>query len=143
MIQTGDPLGNGTGGTDDIPDEFDPSLSFDRPGRLGMANAGPGTGSSQFFITEVPTSHLNGKHTIFGQVVEGQDVVDKIARVPRGANDKPTTPVRMVRVSINRVGPGPAVSPAPTKPSPAKKPTTTTPPAAKPKPAKPKAPTGA
>ena len=83
MIQGGDPLGTGTGGTDVIPDEFNPSLTFDRPGRFGMANAGPGTGSSQFFITEVPTPHLNGLHTIFAQVVEGQDVVDKIARVPR------------------------------------------------------------
>ena len=110
MIQTGDPLGNGTGGTDAIPDEFDPSLTFDRPGKLGMANAGPGTGSSQFFITEVPTPHLDGKHTIFGQVVEGQDVVEKIARAPRDPRDKPVTPIRMVRVSITRVGPGPALS---------------------------------
>jgi cyclophilin family peptidyl-prolyl cis-trans isomerase len=132
MIQGGDPLGTGTGGTAEIPDEFDPSLSFDRPGKLGMANAGPGTGSSQFFITEVPTPHLNGRHTVFGQVVEGQDVVEKIARVPRDARDKPTTPVRMVRVSINRVGPGPAVTgPSATKPS-ATKPKSTV---AKPKPA--------
>jgi cyclophilin family peptidyl-prolyl cis-trans isomerase len=131
MIQGGDPQGTGMGGTDTIPDEFDPSLSFDRPGRLGMANAGPRTGSSQFFITEVPTPHLNGKHTVFGQVVGGQDVVEKIARVPRGANDKPSTPVRIVRVSINRVGPGPAVSRAsPAKPAAAR--------AAKPKPATPK-----
>ena len=70
-----------------------------------MANAGPGTGSCQFFITEVPTPHLNGKHTIFGQVVEGQDVVEKIARVPRNAEDKPNTPVQMVRVTVRREGP--------------------------------------
>jgi peptidyl-prolyl cis-trans isomerase A (cyclophilin A) len=146
MIQTGDPLGNGTGGTDAIPDEFDPSLTFDRPGKLGMANAGPGTGSSQFFITEVPTPHLDGKHTIFGQVVEGQDVVEKIARAPRDARDKPVTPIRMVRVSITRVGPGPALSKAgtsPAKPRPAtaaKKPAATKKPAtSKPFPAKPKA----
>ena len=110
MIQGGDPLGNGTGGTEPIPDEFDPSLSFDQGGKLAMANAGPGTGSSQFFITEGPTPHLTGRHTIFGQVVEGQDLVEKIARVPRDARDKPTTPVKIVRVSVNRVGPGPAVS---------------------------------
>jgi len=141
MIQTGDPLGTGMGGTTAIPDEFDPSLSFDRPGRLGMANAGPGTGSSQFFITEVPTPHLTGKHTIFGQVVEGQDVVEKIARVPRNANDKPATAVRMVRVSVARVGPAPAgTKPATTsgaKPA-AAKPGTAKPAASKPKAAKPK-----
>lgn len=142
MIQGGDPLGTGTGGTDEIPDEFDPSLSFDRPGKLGMANAGPGTGSSQFFITEVPTPHLTGKHTIFGQVVEGQDVVEKIARVPRDSRDKPATPVRMVRVAINRVGPGPAVGtptsgtkPARSKPAAAKKPLAGAKPAAAKKPA--------
>jgi peptidyl-prolyl cis-trans isomerase A (cyclophilin A) len=142
MIQGGDPLGTGTGGTDEIPDEFDPSLSFDRPGKLGMANAGPGTGSSQFFITEVPTPHLTGKHTIFGQVVDGQDVVEKIARVPRDSRDKPATPVRMIRVAINRVGPGPAVGtptsaskPAGSKPAAAKKPAAGTKPAAAKKPA--------
>ncbi|MEJ5367340.1 MAG: peptidylprolyl isomerase [Bryobacteraceae bacterium] len=107
MIQGGDPLGNGTGGTDVIKDEFHPTLKFDIPGRLAMANAGPNTGSCQFFITEVPTPHLNGKHTIFGQVVEGQELVGKIARVPRNANDKPLTPVVMTRVSIERVGPVP------------------------------------
>lgn len=107
MIQGGDPLGNGTGGTDVIKDEFHPTLKFDIPGRLAMANAGPNTGSCQFFITEVPTPHLNGKHTIFGQVVEGQELVGKIARVPRGTNDKPTTPVIMTKVSIERVGPVP------------------------------------
>lgn len=137
MIQGGDPQGTGMGGTDVIPDEFHPTLTFDRPGRFGMANAGPGTGSSQFFITEAPVAHLNGRHTIFGQVVEGQDVVEKIARVPRGANDKPNTAVRMVRVSVKREGPAPA-SLAPAKPKPtAAKPKTGV---AKPKPraAKPK-----
>jgi cyclophilin family peptidyl-prolyl cis-trans isomerase len=138
MIQGGDPLGNGTGGTDVIPDEFHPSLTFDRPGRFGMANAGPGTGSSQFFITEVPTPHLNGLHTIFGQVVEGQDVVDKIARVPRVAGDKPTTLVRIIRVNVKREGPA-AVKPKPTaaKPGVAKPKATT--PKAKPSAAKPAA----
>ena len=110
MLQTGDPTGTGAydaGFT--IPDEFTPALRFDRPGRLGMANIGqPNTGSCQFFITEVPTPHLNNMHTIFGQVVEGQDLVPKIAKVPRDQNDKPRTPVRITRVVIERVGPPPA-----------------------------------
>ena len=111
MIQGGDPLGNGTGGTEPIPEERDPSLQFDRPGRLGMANAGPGTGSSQFFITEVPTPHLDGNHTIFGQVIEGLDVVNKIARVPRDARDRPLTDVKLASVTLKRVGPGDPVDP--------------------------------
>jgi len=120
MIQGGDPEGTGRGGTDDIPDEFDPSLMFDRPGRLAMANAGPRTGSSQFFITEVPTPHLTGRHTIFGQVIEGQDLVGKIARVPADAGSMPRTPVRMTRVTFQRFGPGPQPGgPAAAKPKPA------------------------
>ena len=111
MIQGGDPLGNGTGGTKPIKDEFDPSLRFDQAGRLGMANSGPNTGSCQFFITDAPTPHLNGAHTIFGQVVEGMDVVRAIARVPSNADNKPVTPVRMVKVTIQRVGPGPVPAP--------------------------------
>jgi peptidyl-prolyl cis-trans isomerase A (cyclophilin A) len=134
MIQGGDPEGTGRGGTDDIPDEFDPSLRFDRPGRFGMANAGPGTGSSQFFITDVPTSHLDGRHTIFGQVVEGMDVVEKIARVARDENDRPRTPVRIVRLTVARQGAAPA-KPAAIKPkAPAAKPKTSS---TKPTPAKP------
>jgi peptidyl-prolyl cis-trans isomerase A (cyclophilin A) len=122
MIQGGDPLGNGTGGTDVIPDEFHPSLKFDQPGRLAMANAGPKTGSCQFFITEVPTPFLDGKHTIFGQVIEGQDLVGKIARVPRNAEDKPRTAVRILKVDIKRVGPPPApAAPAVKKAAPAAK----------------------
>lgn len=113
MIQGGDPMGTGGGSTDAIKDEFDPSLTFDRPGRLAMANRGPDTGSCQFFITEVPTPHLNGRHTIFGQVVEGQDVVEKIARTPRGEKDKPATPVRITRVSVKREGPAPAPAKSP------------------------------
>jgi cyclophilin family peptidyl-prolyl cis-trans isomerase len=104
MIQGGDPLGTGTGGTTAIKDEFHPSLKFDQPGRLAMANAGPNTGSCQFFITEERTPHLNGLHTIFGQVVEGQDVVRKIARVPRDGNDIPRTPVRINSITFKREG---------------------------------------
>jgi cyclophilin family peptidyl-prolyl cis-trans isomerase len=126
MIQGGDPLGEGTGGTDVIPDEFHPTLKFDQPGRMAMANAGPRTGSCQFFFGEVPTPHLNGLHTIFGQVVEGMDVVSKIARVPRDASDKPRTPVRILKVSIIREGPAPAepAKPAVKKAAPAAKPAT-------------------
>ena len=110
MIQGGDPTGTGMGdgGLKPIPDEIVPTLTFDQPGRLAMANRGPGTGTCQFFITEVPTPHLNGLHTIFGQVVEGQDVVTKIAHVPTGAENKPTTPVKILTVKIVREGPAPA-----------------------------------
>jgi len=107
MIQGGDPTGTGMGGTDVIKDEFHPTLKFDIPGRLAMANAGPGTGSCQFFITEVPTPHLNGKHTIFGQVVDGQPLVARIASVPK-KGDKPATPVIIAKVTFERVGPAPA-----------------------------------
>jgi peptidyl-prolyl cis-trans isomerase A (cyclophilin A) len=135
MIQGGDPLGTGMGGTDVIKDEFDPSLQFDKAGVLAMANAGPNTGSSQFFITEGPTPHLNGRHTIFGQVIEGQNVVEAVARVPRGQSDKPNTPVIMKRVLIERF-PKPVV-PAKPKPAPAK-PNPAAPKPAAPKPAAPK-----
>ncbi|HYM12103.1 MAG TPA: peptidylprolyl isomerase [Bryobacterales bacterium] len=101
MIQGGDPLGTGMGDPGyKFKDEFDPSLRFDQPGRLAMANSGPNTNGSQFFITVVPTPHLNNHHTIFGQVVEGQEVANKIVAVPRDSNDKPRTPVviRSIRI---------------------------------------------
>ncbi len=81
MIQGGDPMASGMGGPGyKFEDEFVPSLGFDKPGRLAMANSGPNTNGSQFFITEVPTPHLNQKHTIFGQVIEGQELVAKIGQ---------------------------------------------------------------
>ena len=81
MIQGGDPLGTGTGGPGyKFEDEFQSGRKFDRPGLLAMANAGPNTNGSQFFITEVPTPHLNSRHTIFGEVVKGQELVPQIAR---------------------------------------------------------------
>lgn len=106
MIQTGAHLPDGNSRVaENIPDEVSSPLKFDRPGRLGMANAGPGTGNSQFFITHKATPWLNGKHTIFGQVVEGQDVVVKIGNVPRDSRDVPRTPVLINKVTIERVGP--------------------------------------
>ncbi len=109
MIQGGDPTGTGGGEVGfTIADEFVETLKFDVPGRLAMANTGdPHTGSSQFFLTEVATPHLDGKHTIFGQVVEGQEVVTKIANVPRGREDKPRVPVRLNAVIFKREGPIP------------------------------------
>ncbi len=109
MIQGGDPLGTGTGdGGFTLPDEWNrSSLDFSVAGRLAMANAGPKTTSTQFFITEVPTPHLNNQHTIFGQVVDGFNLVGKIARVQVGPNDKPRTPVVLQNITVFRVGPEP------------------------------------
>jgi len=125
MIQTGDPTGTGSGDCGfTIKDEIVPTLKFDQPGRLGMANIGSAnTGGCQFFITEVPYPGLdpeahNGAYTIFGQVVEGQEVVGQIARVPKNAQDKPNTPVKLVTVTIKREGPPPATPAAPVKKSP-------------------------
>jgi peptidyl-prolyl cis-trans isomerase A (cyclophilin A) len=102
MIQGGDPLGRGTGGPGyEFEDECPPGgPSFDRPGLLAMANAGPGTNGSQFFVTVVPTPWLTGKHTIFGEVTEGMDVVNQIAATPTDAQDRPREPVQVLRVDV-------------------------------------------
>ena len=103
MIQGGDPLGTGRGGPGyTFEDEVGGPHRFDRPGYLAMANAGPNTNGSQFFITHAPTPWLDGKHTIFGEVVDGMDVVDLIARAPRDAGDRPRDEVRLERVEVEQ-----------------------------------------
>ncbi len=105
MIQGGDPEGTGMGGPGyKFADETKGSKhGFNQPGKLAMANSGPNTNGSQFFITVADTSWLTGKHTIFGEVVEGQDVVEKISKVPRDGMDRPKTPVTIDSVTIDQV----------------------------------------
>ena len=101
MIQTGDPTGTGRGGPGySFDDEFSPTLHHYAPGVVSMANAGPNTNGSQFFITVAATPWLDGHHTIFGRVVDGQAVVEQIVQAPRDAGDKPLQPIAMTKVTI-------------------------------------------
>jgi peptidyl-prolyl cis-trans isomerase A (cyclophilin A) len=105
MIQGGDPQGTGTGGPGyQFEDETKGSPhKFDKAGKLAMANAGPNTNGSQFFITLAGTTWLTGKHTIFGELVEGQDVAEKIVKVPRNRQDRPSKDVVVKKVTLDRV----------------------------------------
>ena len=104
MIQGGDPTGTGSGGESlwggDFADEIDPSLTFDKPGTLAMANRGPDTNGSQFFITTAPTTWLNGHHTIFGIVSQGYDTVSKIEGTPTGGGDRPVQDQKIIKAYV-------------------------------------------
>ena len=102
MIQGGCPDGTGTGGPGyTVADEFHPELRHDTPGMLSMANAGPDTGGSQFFITLAETSWLDDRHAVFGRVMDGMDVVDAIGKVPTAAQDRPVEPVTIERITLH------------------------------------------
>jgi peptidyl-prolyl cis-trans isomerase A (cyclophilin A) len=112
MIQGGDPEGTGEGSPGyKFDDEIPPNRHFDKPGVLAMANSGPNTNGSQFFITVAPAEHLEGHYSIFGEVVSGQDVADAISQVPRDENDKPNTPVKVIKIAIKQVTAGSAKAP--------------------------------
>jgi peptidyl-prolyl cis-trans isomerase A (cyclophilin A) len=101
MIQGGDPTGTGRGGPGyRFADETSPKDSFAKPGLLAMANAGPNTNGSQFFITTVPTPHLNGNHTIFGEVTQGVDIVQKIVSAPTGSANRPVKPDQIIKITL-------------------------------------------
>ena len=104
MIQGGDPTGTGRGGESlwggKFKDEFSPAVKFDKPGILAMANAGPNTNGSQFFITTAQTSWLNGKHTIFGEVTQGYDVVKAIESTKIGPGDRPVEPMKILKIYL-------------------------------------------
>ena len=103
MIQGGDPTGTGTSGPGyKFEDEIDAKLGFEKPGILAMANSGPNTNGSQFFITTASTPHLNGNHPIFGKVLEGQDVADTISTVPAGPGNRPNQPVVIQGIEITK-----------------------------------------
>lgn len=103
MIQAGCPLGQGIGGSGTtIKDEFHPELKHNKKGLLSMANRGPNTGDSQFFITVAETPWLDNRHAIFGEVVEGYDIVEKISKAPRGPNDKPNTDIVINSITIEK-----------------------------------------
>ncbi len=102
MVQTGDPTGTGRGGPGyTFADECSPKRTHDGLGGVSMANAGPNTNGSQFFITLAATPWLNGKHTVFGRIVKGQEVVEAIAASPRDANDRPKTEIKMLTVTVS------------------------------------------
>ncbi|MBZ4422042.1 peptidylprolyl isomerase [Myxococcus sp. RHSTA-1-4] len=116
MIQGGDPTGTGMGDPGyRFEDEFQSGRAFDKPGLLAMANAGPNTNGSQFFITTSAPAHLNNRHTIFGEVVKGYDVVEKIGNVPRDNRDRPRTAVVLNQVVLSDKAPAGVTAPGATK----------------------------